>query len=93
MLELCVRATISNLMRSSPKFASNEAGIRGVDTSRSWVGIDVRILGPEMCRGQGGVDRAIRFEVTANEVNVIDRQGSELPYPRDLLFEDLAQFT
>ena len=47
----------------------------------------------ESCLGQGGVDRAIRFEITANEVNVIDRQGSQLPYPRDLLFEDLAQLT
>jgi hypothetical protein len=43
--------------------------------------------------GQGGVDRAVRFEVTPDEVNFFYRQESHLPYPRNLLFEDLAEFT
>lgn len=49
--------------------------------------------GCELCFGQGGVDRAIRFEVAANEVNVINPHGSEVPYPRNLAFEDPAQCT
>ena len=47
---------------------------------------------PELCLGQGRVDRANRFEVTANEENMMDRQDSQLPCPGDLLFEDLAHF-
>ena len=43
--------------------------------------------------GQRGVDRTVGLEVAANEVNVIYRQRSHLPYLGDLLFEELAQAT
>ena len=45
----------------------------------------------ELPIGQGRVDRAAWFEVAPNEVNAIHLQASQLPYPRDLLFDGLTQ--